>query len=222
MLRDLLHVHECDAQFDREKLSLDIKRCLLDSENPEAVVALEKMKELKARQQYLREESVTALQGDLESRYREEDTNMLRICNFKGDEQGLSTEEMGNISAMLKQPRPHKKHLVMFEWIDLYRSQPWLVRQDADEEANSQIRKQKHIDLEKEREQLQVTKDQYLTELDKIAKTKEHIENMIRRAEHIFLSELSEMKIRSHHGQDGHVYRRAHRETDQEGRSYIS
>ena len=151
---------------------------MLDSENPEAVVALEKMKELKARQQYLREESVTALQGDLESRYREEDTNMLRICNFKGDEQGLSTEEMGNISAMLKQPRPHKKHLVMFEWIDLYRSQPWLVRQDADEEANLQIRKQKHIDLEKEREQLQVTKDQYLTELDKIAKTKEHIENM--------------------------------------------
>ena len=58
---------------------------MLDSDNNEAVEALERMKELKARQQHLREESITSIQTDLDQRYKEEDTNMIRLCNFKGD-----------------------------------------------------------------------------------------------------------------------------------------
>ena len=83
---------------------------MLDSDNNEAVEALERMKELKARQQHLREESITSIQTDLDQRYKEEDTNMIRLCNFKGDEQGLDRDELGQIGAMLKTPRPHKKN----------------------------------------------------------------------------------------------------------------
>lgn len=151
---------------------------MLDNDNNEAVEALELMKELKARQQHLREESITSIQQDLEQRYKEEDTNMLRLCNFKGDEQGLDRDELSQIGAMLKNPRPHRKHLVMFEWIDLYRSQPWLVRQEADEETNQQVRKQKHLDLQIEHDKLEESRTQYQAELDKIAKKREHIENM--------------------------------------------
>ena len=42
----------------------------------------------------------------------------------------------------------------------------------------SLARKQKHLALDKEHEQLEVTKAQYQAELDKIEKTKAHIENM--------------------------------------------
>ena len=138
------------------------------------MVALEKMKELKARQQYLRESLYGPARGPREPipRGRHE-----HAAHFQGGEQGLSTEEMGNIA-----PCSSNRGRIRNTWSCLNGltstavSHGWSGRTRTKKRtANSEA------EAHRSGEGAGATagdKDQYLTELDKIAKTKEHIENM--------------------------------------------
>ena len=149
MLREMLAVLHMDSQFDREKVGLELARCGVDHESDIAVEILDQITALKKKQQFLREETTQKLRTDIEQMMAEEDRHMLKTGTFKGDEQGITREMLPGIKVMQRAPRPKKKHLIMFEWIDLYRSQPWLAKQEAEEQRNQMDRDAQQREIEK-------------------------------------------------------------------------
>lgn len=164
LVNELLLVFRMDSQFDSEKVGLDRQRLRKDPASDEHLRLLEYATELKRKQQYLREGIQLKIRVQLEGLFRDEDAFMDRTVSFKGDEQGLSRDRLPAISAVLKEDPKVRKHLEMDKWMDLYRSQPWLAKQAAEEARHKEKRDTKRAEiakiqaiLDKQREELDVS-----------------------------------------------------------------
>jgi hypothetical protein len=160
-IEELLNVLTMDAQYDSEKIGLERQRLRKDPKSEEALRLLEGATELKRRQQFLRENMQMKLRLQLEELFREEDSYMDRSVAFNGDEQGLPRHKLPSISAVIKEQPKVRKHLEMDKWMDLYKSQPWLAKQTAEEARNKEQRDAKGAEiakveaiLDKQREEL--------------------------------------------------------------------
>ena len=160
-IEELLNVLTMDAQYDSEKIGLERQRLRKDPKSEEALRLLEGATELKRKQQFLRENMQMKLRLQLEELFRDEDSYMDRLVAFNGDEQGLPRHKLPSISAVIKEQPKVRKHLEMDKWMDLYKSQPWLAKQTAEEARNKEQRDAKGAEiakveaiLDKQREEL--------------------------------------------------------------------
>ena len=138
-----------DEQYDKEKVGVLVRRLTMDPESDEAVLAIEQIDLLKKKEQVLRESSSQELRHKLETLFDKEDRSMEKSAIFKGDEVGIKRVDFPSIKVGLREPRPKKKHVIMMEWLDLYRSQPWLAKQTAEEQRHQKDRDDQRYEISK-------------------------------------------------------------------------
>jgi len=79
----------------------------------------------------LREEILPRLTMVLTKSFEAEDSRMNSVVTFKNDEQSNSRHLMSSIKAVISHPPKTRRTFLIEKWLDLYRSQPWLAKQNA-------------------------------------------------------------------------------------------
>ena len=74
-----------------------------------------------------------------ESLQATEDARLENSVAFRGDESGISRERLEHIQCVLRNPRKTPSHLDQAKWMDIFRSQPWLVQQDVEEQKRKEV-----------------------------------------------------------------------------------
>ncbi|CAH0380096.1 unnamed protein product [Pelagomonas calceolata] len=132
-----------DYKLDAEKCGLELKRLEKDPESPDALELLRQITALKQKQELLHKGPFLASQRALESLQAAEDARLEGSVAFRGDESGISRERLEHIQCVLRNPRKVPSHLDAAKWMDIFRSQPWLVQQDVDEQKRKELYDQK-------------------------------------------------------------------------------
>ena len=120
-----------------------MKRLEKDPEAPEALELLRQITALKQKQEHLHKGPFLASQRALESLQAAEDARLEGSVAFRGDESGISRERLEHIQCVLRNPRKVPSHLDAAKWMDVFRSQPWLVQQDIEEQKRKELYDQK-------------------------------------------------------------------------------
>ena len=98
---------------------------------------------LKQKQEQLHKGPFSANQRALEQLQATEDARLENSVAFRGDESGISRERLEHIQCVLRNPRKVPSHLDEAKWMDIFRSQPWLVQQDVEEQKRKEVYDQK-------------------------------------------------------------------------------
>ena len=120
-----------------------MKRLAKDPESPEALELLRQITALKQKQELLHKGPFLASQRALESLQAAEDQRLEHSVAFRGDESGISRERLEHIQCVLRNPRKTPSHVDQAKWMDVFRSQPWLVQQDIEEQKRKELYDQK-------------------------------------------------------------------------------
>ena len=163
---EILSVLKWDRQFDAEKVGNDIERMRSKPLSDENLRCLERAAKLKAKQQKLMEVVLPKLSKSLEISHSEEDKLMSEAVVFKNDYNGISRHKMHTITAVLKNQPKARKTMEEERWMDMFRSQPWLTRQNVEEGRLTDQRKKKRKELnqksailEKQRKEVEKEKE---------------------------------------------------------------
>jgi hypothetical protein len=148
---EILEVLTRFRQFDAEKVGCEIARHKEPPNTDTALVHLEREAALKRKEQRLQEDVLPKLTTVFTLSHDEQDKDMAQVVVFKKDEEGLTRQAMGQIQAVLKDPPKGRRFLAEDKWKDLFRSQPWLTRQNAEEGRLSDLRRTKRKEMEKQR-----------------------------------------------------------------------
>ena len=160
---EILGVLRSDRKFDSERIGCETARLRSEVDSDDSLKYLARQTALKAKQQQLRENVMPTLTKALTGVHNSEDKVMDVSVAFKGDQEGMSRHQMRSIQAVLRSPPKARKTFSLGKWMDLFRSQPWLSRQNAEEARLSDIRKSARKELEKQHTVLQKQR----VELDK-------------------------------------------------------
>jgi hypothetical protein len=128
-----------DYKYDAEKCGLELKRLEKDPEDPASLELLRQITALKQKQEQLHKGPFSANQRALESLQATEDARLENSVAFRGDESGISRERLEHIQCVLRNPRKVPSHLDEAKWMDIFRSQPWLVQQDVEEQKRKEV-----------------------------------------------------------------------------------
>ena len=128
-----------DYKYDAEKCGLELKRLEKDPEDPEALELLRQITALKQKQEALHKGPFSTNQRALEQLQATEDARLENSVAFRGDESGISRERLEHIQCVLRNPRKTPSHLDESKWMDIFRSQPWLVQQDIEEQKRREV-----------------------------------------------------------------------------------
>ena len=132
-----------DYKYDAEKCGLELVRLTKDPEDPAALELLRQITALKQKQEQLHKGPFSANQRALEQLQATEDARLENSVAFRGDESGISRERLEHIQCVLRNPRKVPSHLDEAKWMDIFRSQPWLVQQDVEEQKRKEVYDQK-------------------------------------------------------------------------------
>jgi hypothetical protein len=80
--------------------------------------------------------------------------------------EGMVVDDYHKIQANLKHPRSLKKHLVLTDWLALFRSQPWLAKQEADENVEEGKREEQRYAVTKMKKALDGLRQVSVTRVD--------------------------------------------------------
>jgi len=201
-LKEILNVLMRDLKFDAEKVGCEIStiethlQLFKDSPNPEKLcedtklVYLERIANLKGKQQALREEVLPNLMSVLQASFTSEDKIMDAVVTFKGDEQGNTRNAMGKIKAVLRHPPKSRKLFLAEKWMDLYRSQPWLAKQNAEESLLRGQRAENRKKLDKKRFLTDRQANEVKREEEEVAANEKKIEEYTKKSQDENASEL--------------------------------
>ncbi len=143
VLNELITGLIADYKYDAEKCGLELKRLEKDPEDPASLELLRQITALKQKQEQLHKGPFSANQRALESLQATEDARLENSVAFRGDESGISRERLEHIQCVLRNPRKVPSHLDEAKWMDIFRSQPWLVQQDVEEQKRKEVYDQK-------------------------------------------------------------------------------
>jgi len=145
---EILITLERFRQYDAEKVGSEIKRVQAPPDSDESLLHLGREAALKKKEQKLQEETLPRLTQVLNFSHETEDKVTSQVVVFKKDEEGLSRQAMSQIQAVLKDPPKERKKFDEDKWMDMFRSQPWLTRQNTEEGRLSDIRRSRRRELD--------------------------------------------------------------------------
>ena len=128
-----------DYKYDAEKCGLELKRLTEDPTGHESLRQLEQITRLKQKQEALHKGPFSSNQLALETLQQTEDARLEGLVAYQGDESGLARDRLKHIVARLKTPKKVPGHLDVAKWMDVFRSQPWLVQQDVEEAKRKEV-----------------------------------------------------------------------------------
>lgn len=181
---EILNVLECHRQFNAEKVGSEIERMKCKPQSDESLLCLERASKLKMKQQKLIEIVLPKLSQALEHSHEVEDKKISDAVVFKNDMRGMSRHKMGRMQAVLRVQPKARRIIGEDKWMDMFRSQPWLTRQNAEEGRLEDIRKkvrkelnQRHSILEKQRKEVEKEKEEIAEKEKKILQHLERSES---------------------------------------------
>ncbi|GMH79431.1 hypothetical protein TrST_g8548 [Triparma strigata] len=195
---EILRILYWHRQFDAERVGSELVRMTCQPQSDESLMHLERSAKCKAKQQRLVEEVLPGLIQSLGHSNGEEDALLAQVVVFKKDEKGLSRHNIKEIQAVLKDPPKARRVFSEEKWMDMFRSQPWLTRQNAEEGRLDDIRKQTRKNLMKRKAILEKQRKEVELEKEGVAEQEKKILALYEQADDPKLdSELEKRNLRT-------------------------